>query len=273
MKRSKEWCVENENITFYCTQFEEDHSVIPDYFSPLSDLKRSVIDVNPALKGKKLPLIGDILEKSKEIKAFDYLIYTNADIAVMPHFYNFVLDQLSNGHDAIVINRRRISGKYKFPEDLSLMYSDQGRSHPGFDCFIVKRALIEKFVFNDICIGIPFLEVSFIHNIASFADNPLYVMDAHLTFHIGTEVLEKRTKNLYYWHNRKIYFEKIQPKLKQGFTLSRFPYANERIPIRSLKWILNPGLFTREYIRLERKHLLATIRSKIKELRWRILAR
>lgn len=273
MKLSKEWYSGNAQIGFYCTQFEEDRSIIPDFFTSLSDLQRSVLDVNPTLRGKKLPLIADILAKSKEINSFDYLIYTNVDIALMPQFYSFVTDQLSKGHDALVINRRRISGKYTFPEDLNLMYSDLGHSHPGFDCFVIKKELIELFIFHEICIGIPFLEVSFVHNIASFAVNPLYVMDAHLTFHLGTDVLNKRKKNPYYWHNRKTYFHTIRPKLVGHFKLSKFPYFNEKISIRSLKWVLNPALFTREYIKLENKHLLDKIRTTWQEIRWAILQR
>jgi hypothetical protein len=273
MNRSKDWCNGNAEINFYSAQFEEDRSVLPEFITPLTNLKRSVLDVNQKLQGKKLPLIADILEKAKEISSFDYLIYTNADIALMPHFYDFVTDYLSKGHDAIVINRRRISGSYSFPEDLNLMYSDIGRSHPGFDCFVVKKELIDQFVFDNICIGVPFLEVSFVHNIASFASNPLYIMDAHLTFHLGTEVLPKGRKNAFYWHNRSTYFTKIRPKLAPHFKLSGFPYFNKKIPLRSLKWVLNPALFTREYIQLERNHIVGKWRSKWIELRWRLLQR
>ena len=98
-------------------------------------------------------------------------------------------------------------------------------------------------------------------------------MDAHLTFHLGTEVLPKGRKNAFYWHNRSIYFKKIEPQLAPHFKLSGFPYFNEKIPVRSLKWVLNPALFTRNYIRLERKNLLSRLRLIIQELRWRMLQR
>jgi hypothetical protein len=273
MDLARKWYLGDSEISFFSTQFKEDYDMIPEYITPLSDLNRSVLDVNPKLNGKKLPLIADILEKSNEINAFDYLIYTNVDIALMPQFYSFVVNQISKGHDAIVINRRRLSKKYNFPEDMSLMYSDLGLSHPGFDCFIFKKELIQKFIFNEICIGIPFLEVSFIHNIASFAKNPLYVLNAHLTFHLGTEVLSNRKKDEYYWHNRKNYFNTIQPKLAPTFKLANFPYFNENILLRAIKWGLNPALFTREYLKLEGRNTILKMKTIIDEIRWRILQR
>lgn len=273
MIRAKKWYEGDAEINLYSTQFPEDHAIIPEYIHPLSDLKKSVLDVDSTLNGRKLPLIADILEKRNEIEDFDYLIYTNADIALMPHFYEFVTNKISEGHDAIVINRRRLSQKYNRIEELNLMYSDLGSSHPGFDCFVIKKALISEFIFHDICIGIPFLEVTFIHNIASFASNPLYVFDAHLTFHLGTEVLSNRKKDNYYWHNRKVYFNIIKPKLSQNFELAKFPYFNEKIVLRALKWSLNPALFTRDYIRLEGRSKFQKIKGLFDEVRWRILQR
>lgn len=273
MERALIWSTDEVDVQVYTTQFEEDREIIPTHFIQLSNLKRSVLDVNPQLKERKLPLIGDILEKATEIEAYDYLIYTNADIALMPHFYSFVASQLLKGHDALVINRRRIGNHYQFPEDLDLMYADLGRSHPGFDCFVFKKELINQFILDNICIGIPFLEVSLIHNIASFAKHPLYVMNGHLTFHLGTEVLSSRQKNPFYWHNRNSYFRNIQPKLSRHFKLSGFPYFSERLTKRSLKWMLNPSLFTRNYIQLEGKNLIEKLRSFRNEWRWRLLQR
>ena len=273
LQAAKKFTLTNAQIELYSTQYPEDRGVVPDFITCLSDLEHSVLDLNSKWKGKKLPFISEILSKGKEIPNFDFLIYTNIDIALMPHFYNYVVDKLNNGHDAIVINRRRISKNYKFPEDINSMYSDLGLSHPGFDCFIVKKELIDTFYFGQICIGTPFLEVSFLHNIASFAARPLYVMDAHLTFHLGTEVLSNRKKNDVYWHNRKTYFNEIRPKLAHNFKLSQFPYFDHKFHLRSMKWMLNPAVFMREYIRLECKHLSKKLMIFLKEFRWKLLQR
>lgn len=200
----------------------------------------------------------------------EYCIYTNMDIVLMPYFYDSVLDLIKQGHDAIVINRRRLSGGYNSIEELPQMYADMGRSHPGFDCFVFRKELLAQFILEDICIGIPFVEVALIHNIFSFAQAPLFVPDKHLTFHIGMEVMPTRD-SAYYRHNREVFFSSIYPRLKPYFTLSKFPYAALPMYKRAMKWALNPSLFTLNYIRLENKNLLQKGKLFLNELRWRIL--
>lgn len=260
------------NVQIVTTQYEEDRAIIPDSFQILSNLQRSVLEVNTSLTKRKLPLIHDILQKTKEVTTGnDYIIFTNVDIALMPYFYESVNALLQQGHDALVINRRRLSNTYSNVEELPLMYADLGKSHPGFDCFVFHQSLLDRFILDDICVGISFLEVSLMHNLLAFAQKPLYVPDAHLTFHIGMDVLVPRKQNPFYWHNRKTYFEKIQPQLRDKFDLGKFPYADEKLPIRALKHALNPSLFTRNYLELEANSWKQRIKNRLDEIRWRIL--
>lgn len=270
LRKAKDFSTRKEQITLVTTSFEEDLEIIPTDFQKLSNLTRSVLDVNINLKGKKLPLIADILGKTNELNTCDYILYTNMDIAVMPQFYDALFEYIKQGHDAVIINRRRIETTYKTVDKLPLMYSDLGKSHPGFDCFLFKRELLEKLILDDICIGIPFLEVSLIHNLFSFAEKPLFVPDAHLTFHLGMDVMPPINKN-FYWHNRTTFFNKINPKLKDKYALSKFPYAELSLPNRALKWMLNPGIFTRTYIKLEGKNFWRKLQFRLNEIRWRIL--
>lgn len=257
-------------VTLCTTQFQEDIAIIPDGFLQLSNLERLVLDVNKELVGKKLPLIADILDRLTEAPNTDYYIYTNTDIALMPYFYNVVHQHVLNGHDAIVINRRRLSIKYNDELSLDLMYADLGKSHPGFDCFVFKKELLAKFVLGDICVGIPFVEATLLHNIFSFANNPLFLPDAHLTFHIGTDVMPPRNKSLY-WHNRNEFFMNIYPKLKPFFDIKKLPYAALPIHKRALKWMLNPSLFTLNYLELEGKSIQQKLKYLLNEIRWNIL--
>lgn len=257
-------------VTLCTTQFQEDIAIIPDEFLQLSNLERSVLDVNKQLVGKKLPLIADILNKLKEVPDTDYYIYTNTDIALMPYFYNVVHQHVLNGYDAIVINRRRLSIKYNDELSLDLMYADLGKSHPGFDCFVFKKELLAKFVLGDICVGIPFVEATLLHNIFSFANNPLFLPDAHLTFHIGMDVMPDRNKAMY-WHNRNEFFKNIYPKLKPFFDINKFPYASLPMHKRALKWMLNPSLFSLNYLELEGKSTKQKIKYLLNEIRWKIL--
>lgn len=267
---AKKYVKESFDVTLCTTQFQEDKEIIPTDFVMLSDLTRSVLDINPKLKNRKLPLIADILQKSNEIKDFDYLIYTNSDIALMPYFYEVVHQYVLNGHDAIVINRRRLSKNYANEISLELMYADLGKSHPGFDCFIIKKELLQKLILGDICVGIPFIEVALLHNLFSFAKKPLFVPDAHLTFHIGMDVMPNRNKD-FYWHNRNEFFDKIEPQLKPHFNIKKFPYAALPFYQRALKWALNPSLFTKNYLELESKNLAQKLKFMLDEIRWKVL--
>lgn len=266
---AKTFCSQGAEVLLCSTQYEEDLEIIPPGFTRLSNLNHSVTDHNKKLSGKKLPLIRDVLDKSNEVDA-EYILFSNMDIAVMPFFYDAVFDYLDKGHDAIVINRRRLSHKYEGLHQLPAMYADLGHSHPGFDCFIFRKELLRSFILEQICIGIPFVEVTLIHNLFSFAQSPLFVPDKHLTFHIGSEVMPGRDSN-YYQHNRSEFFNKIYPRLRPLFRLDKFPYASLPIHKRALKWMLNPSLFTINYLQLENKSLLQKVKMLLDEIRWRIL--
>ncbi|MDB4061267.1 hypothetical protein N8371_08515 [Vicingaceae bacterium] len=255
-----------------CTQYSADEEVVPSYFKKLSNLKRSVNEVNSKLNGRKLPLIKDILYKINELENTDYLIYTNIDIGLMPYFYNTILGYIKKGHDAIIVNKRRLVADYNNVNQLPDIYADLGKSHPGFDCFIFKRDLLEKFVLNDICVGVPFLGVSLLHNLVAHSQKPLVITNAHLTFHIGMSVLEFK-KDEYYSHNKASYFNNIYPKIKSNFDLNKFPYSEKSFLKRMIFWMLNPSIFTVDYLNLERKNRLKKIKLKLDEIRWRILQR
>ena len=121
------------------------------------------------------------------------------------------------------------------------MYAELGKSHPGFDCFIFKQPLLEKLHLNGICIGVPFLEVSLLHNLLAVAENPKIIFDKHLSFHIGMNVLGFK-KDDYYFHNKTTYFTKIHPEIKNKFDITKFPYEDEKKLTRLIKWILNPSI-------------------------------
>ncbi len=257
-------------IDLLTTQFEEDREIIPPGFTILDNLERSVLDLKPPLGKRKLPFIKDILLKASENSNAEYLIYTNVDIGLMPHFYQYVEQKIAEGFDALVINRRRLTATYAKVEELPEIYADLGASHPGFDCFVFKRELVDKFVLDDICIGISFIGVAMAHNIFSFAKNPLFVPDQHLSFHIGTKVLAPRNNELYE-HNKSTFFDKVYPKLKPHFDLKKFPYGNLPMGQRALKWLLNPSLFTKNYLELEGLSFFQKCKMRLDEIRWRIL--
>ena len=285
MLNAKYFLKQNENIQLYTIQYEEDKEIIPKGFTILPNLQKSVLDINSKLKQRKLPLIKDILAPLKNIDA-DYFIYTNVDIGLMPYFYSKVFDFLENGYDSLIINRRRIEAKYFSVNDLDAIYKDKGKSHPGFDCFVFHKSLLNKFVLDNICVGIPFLGVSLAYNIFSFAKKPLFIPNQHLSFHIGTDVLPKRN-NEFYKHNFYSFFYNIKPQLKANFELKKFPYSNEILPIQIFKWLLNPSLQFSDFLEMKFPFLFNKTRlpkvkyisedkfyklkSKLNEFRWFLL--
>jgi hypothetical protein len=267
---AKEFAKEKVNVELFSICYEEDREIIPTYFTQLPNLHRSVLDLGKFSKQKKYPLLIDVLNTLFKASDAEYLIYTNMDIALMPQFYLAVNQILKDGYDALLINRRGISTKYKSIAELPLMYSDYGVPHPGFDCFVFKRELLDKIILENICLGVSFSEIAMVHNFIAFAEKLKLVDDLHLTFHIGTEVMPPLDEE-YYWHNRNEYEQKIYPRLKPLLNISKFPYSELSFPKRILKWVLNPSFRTNEVLEMEGKSFGRRWKYKIDSFRFKLL--
>lgn len=259
-------------VGLFTTSYPEDHSIIPDFFQIAKDLDRSVRDIISYSSKKKLPFIKDILDRLSEASDAEWLVYTNADICLMPQFYMAVRAMIAEGHDAILVNRRRLSKKYNSVDQLPEMYSEIGGSHPGYDCFVFHRSLLHSFLLDGICIGVPFVEVSLLHNLIAFASNLKHVDDMHLTFHIGMEVMPPVDQDLYRY-NRGIFEETIRPQLLPHLDIRKFPYAELPFHRRMIKRILNPCYSSALALELEGKSAMRKLKIRWDEWRWRILAR
>ncbi|MFN8285424.1 MAG: hypothetical protein U0V74_01655 [Chitinophagales bacterium] len=259
-------------VELYAVGYTEDAEIIPSYFKKLPELKESVLDFGKFSKQRKLPLIREILERLINTSRAEYLIYTNVDIALMPQFYEVVQGFIEKGHDALLINRRGIDVHYKGVEDLPLMYSDFGKPHPGFDCFVFKRSLAEKLILENVCIGVPFLEVTLVHNLIAYAERLKLIDDLHLTFHLGAEVMPPLDED-YYRHNRAEYETKIYPRLKPLLDITKFPYATLPLYKRMMKWALNPVFRTHQVTEMEGKSFMRRLKFKLNSWRFALLER
>lgn len=272
IRKAQAFCESKPQVDLYTVSFPEDHPIIPAYFKKLPDLTRSVLDVAEFSTIRKYPLMMDVLNAVYNGSDADYLIFTNMDITLMPHFYIAVADILKGGYDALLVNRRGISGKYTKVEELPLMYAEFGKPHPGFDCFIFKRELLNKLILENICVGVSFSEVALVHNLIAFAENLKLVDDMHLTFHIGAEVMPPLNPE-YYGHNRREYETKIYPRIKPLLNIRKFPYASLPLYKRMLKWMLNPSFRTQQVVEMEGKSLGRRIKYKLDGVRFGILER
>jgi hypothetical protein len=167
--------------------YPEDASLIPDSFERCPPLTRSCLDFGSFTSRKKLPLLGDILSAAYDHSDAEYIIYTNVDIALMPHFYVTAKKLLEEGHDVISIFRRTLDSSYTGIDNIPLMYSELGEDHPGSDCFIIKRELVDKLDLQNVVIGSQFVAFALRANLHSFATKIEYVRRSNMTFHIGDD--------------------------------------------------------------------------------------
>lgn len=270
IRMAKNFADGKQEAELFTVCYPEDREIIPPLFTQLPDLKRSVLDIKNFSAQKKYPLLADVLQALYQNTDAEFLIFTNMDIALMPQFYLAVGELLKDGTDALLINRRGISSAYKAVEQLPLMYADFGMPHPGFDCFVFHRSLMDKIVLADICLGVSFSEVALVHNFIAFAKKLKLIDQLHLTFHIGTEVMPPLLPE-FYTHNRNEYEQKVYPLLKPHLDIRRFPYALLPLHKRMLKWILNPVFRTHQVAEMEGKSFARRIKYKIDGLRFMLL--
>lgn len=177
------------DVSLFATQLAGTERVpLPPPFQPLPDLDRTVTDLRTFRVPRPLPLLRDILDRLHSAAAqSDYLIYTNVDIALQPHFYRLVAGLAAGGHDAFVVNRRTIPARWCDTADIPLMWAETGDTHPGWDCFVFRRDLYPRFRLGDACIGADWIGRMMIANMAALARHFEVFTDLHATFHIGDD--------------------------------------------------------------------------------------
>jgi hypothetical protein len=168
-----------------CTiQFSEDREIVSSHITILDDLKESIQDLGEFTF--KYPFIKEILDSAFNYSVeFDYIIFSNVDISIMPYFYSSIHKLIERGHDAVIINRRSIMDTYKQINDLPLMFAEVGDQHPGWDCFVLKRSLYPKLNFGKGVIGAVSSGRIIYYNLKFHAENLIELTNSHLTFHLG----------------------------------------------------------------------------------------
>jgi len=179
-------------VELFAACFPEDQKMVPDYFTHLPLLSRSILDLSvdrPAKQPRKLPLLRDILDRLYRQSTADYFIYTNVDIALMPEFYLAVKNFIDQGYDGFSINRRTIGKRYSRLDDIPRMIdaAREGEKHPGYDCFIFKREAYNSYRLGSACIGANWVGRILLANVMAFAEKFQGFEDLCLTFHIGDD--------------------------------------------------------------------------------------
>lgn len=170
---------------------EGDEGVVEPPARRLPLLRRSLADVVPLEKPRRLPLIADLLKLAFEHGRGEYVIFTNMDIVPQIDFYHVVqqlLPRKAGRSRALVINRRTISDHYAGPEQLYAMYREAGVPHEGFDCFVFPRAWIPQLILGDLPVGAAGFDQVLLANLemlTGFRTDVLYRQ--RLTFHLGDD--------------------------------------------------------------------------------------
>jgi hypothetical protein len=250
MIRAKSCSSKPERVQLLSAQVEADLQMVPNEFKATSVLTRDVTSMQAFSKKMHLPILDDILSRLYEESDAEYLIFSNVDIGVQPHFYDAVNDMIDAGHDAFMINRRRIEEKFTSVDELGQMLSEKGKSHPGFDCFVFKRELYPKFSLADVCIGVPFIEITLSQNLFCFAENPKVFRDEYLTFHIGMEIFKGRAPKEYFEYNRRQFWNAMKPIWNELDT-RKWTFGKHLLPFRFFFWGLHPCFPIRLALKLE----------------------
>nr|WP_321452384.1 sulfotransferase [uncultured Carboxylicivirga sp.] len=185
----------SKEIKLVTAQYEIDKSIIPEFFTQTHNLDKSILHYGNFEHKKTLPLIVDIFNRALELmNDQDYLIYTNSDIALQPFFYQYIIQLTKENYDGIIINRRTISNHFTSTDSLPQIYSYVGKNHPGYDCFIIKKEKIKRFILEHICIGANHIGKAILLNMAIFCENLRVIEDKNLTFHLGDDRSWKNPK-------------------------------------------------------------------------------
>jgi hypothetical protein len=213
------------DVELYTTQFVEDRVAL-DGFRATPDLERSVLDFGEFAVRRKLPLIGDVLARLYAASGADVFIYTNVDIALKREFYVAVAALMDGargrGLDAAVINRRTVHATVEQASDLEWLYRQPGDKHPGWDCFVFRRALLQGFDFHALCIGAVPVGQALLAALSTLAERCELYEDEALTFHVNDDRVWQSPANQPFQAHNFREAQKIVDALEARRPLSRY---------------------------------------------------
>lgn len=162
-----------------------DEHARPEGFGPAPTLARSSADFGV---GGDYPLVFDILESiAAADPGAEYLVFTNADIAIQPGFYEALDAIIRAGAQAGSVTRRTLaSGAIDLADGAIL--AETGQFHGGHDCVFFPRSWVSSFVRNDAVVGRgggPMRGV--MDNLVALASPFVCLRDVHLTCHVGDD--------------------------------------------------------------------------------------
>lgn len=232
------------DVELFAVKHQSESVTLPSEFRQTSDMGKYAYEYIESLKDvtphRPLPRLTDIISSLYEASDADYFIYTNLDIGLYPHFYIEVGNIIQNGFDAFCINRRDLRKAYEGvlldENKLELAYISEGAEHPGIDCFVFRREIVQSFNLGDVYIGFPPVGQVLKTAIEVNSKNFVWIKDRQLTFHLGSDKRWRALKGDYASENFNQAEGLFIPCLKDK---KRNP-----LPNKSVRNKLNAGLTT-----------------------------
>lgn len=194
------------DVKLYTVNYPEDDEIIPEYFIKLPHLKKSTMSEFPEIDcNKKLPIIQEMFDSILQNSDADYIIFTNSDIGVQKNFYIKVNEFIhKNDLKSFIINRRDRIPKFKdekrlTEKNLDIIYKESGKIHPGKDCFIMDRKILQQINMDLIFTGYPPWGSVLYEYLKRIDKNIYFYENEYLTFHLGCDNAWDKNKKSELW--------------------------------------------------------------------------
>jgi hypothetical protein len=216
IQRAKQHAPPQLDVEFVCAMFEQDRLALPDLPCRIVPLTRSTASEypffnTPTKAAKVLPFIQDILDAAIPKRSRNngdeqsnvFVMLTNSDIALTKHYYQTIWPHLMT-REAFSINRLtipidRIDQRTATDGDKILAHLDgildYGENHPGFDCFILRATVLQRFDLRDLFAGHPPWGTAMNAMLQIMAHNYTNIhSNVNGTFHVGNDQSKWLTK-------------------------------------------------------------------------------
>ena len=194
------------DIKLYTVNYPEDDKIIPEYFIKLPHLKKSTMSEFPKIScNRKLPIIQEMFDSILQNSYADYIIFTSSDIGVQKNFYIKINEFIHKDNlKSFVINRRDNIPKFKdgkrlTEQDLDFIYKESGQEHPGKDCFIMARKILEEINMDLMFTGYPPWGYKLHDYLKRIDKNSYLYKNEYLTFHLGCDRSWRTKKKSALW--------------------------------------------------------------------------
>lgn len=182
---------EGIGVEVLAVTFPEDLETVEAPARGVGRLERSVQEIRRLTPVRRFPLLTDLLRIAYEEGRGEYLVYSNIDIALQPHFYVAAAEMIRQQgmrDFAATITRRTIGDQFQSPDELAAMYTAPSLPHPGCDCFIFPRRYVPELRLGNVCIGTRFFDWLLVANLDAISGFQFQKLEQeHLTFHIGDD--------------------------------------------------------------------------------------